>query len=214
MVLLILLGIIKSRIIIPVPPRNKGGSKCNLCPHLVQPPSHSTGTWCCQFHLHGSVRIAFSLFFFHCSSLWDSAHLDIRREEILSTPRKKNVARIANVALQKCPGSVSPVCFFYPLWPVCGIFLQICLPNVLPKMTYLKGLNDRICCKLVIVHKHVVGRLIPYNLELACVRKLEAICPDVRALPRRSLWMATSWMNHSVRKVGVEYRAAWRLEMS
>ena len=68
--------------------------------------------------------------------------------------------------------------------------------------------------KLVIVHKHVVGRLIPYNLELACVRKLEAICPDVRALPRRSLWMATSWMNHSVRKVGVEYRAAWRMEMS
>ena len=76
MALLILLCIIKSRIIIPVPPRNKGGWRCNLCPHLVQPPSHSTGTWCCQFDLHGSGRIAFSLFFFQCSSLWDSAHLD------------------------------------------------------------------------------------------------------------------------------------------
>ena len=76
MVLLILLCIIKSTTIIPVPPRNKGGWRCNLCLHLVQPPSHSTGTWCCQFDLHGSGRIAFLLFFFHCSSLWDSAHLD------------------------------------------------------------------------------------------------------------------------------------------
>ena len=59
--------------------------------------------------------------------------------------------------------------------------------------------------KLVVVQKQVGGCLIPYNLQLACARKLKVIWPDVCALLRRSLWMATSWMIHSVRK---RYRAA------
>ena len=36
--------------------------------------------------------------------------------------------------------------------------------------------------KLEVIHKQVVGYLIPYKLQLACVRKAEVILPDVRAL--------------------------------
>ena len=137
----------------------------------------------------------------------------IRREEIMSTPRKK-IARIAKVAYTSVL-EVSVPSVFSILSDLSVVFFsrfgcQISSPKWPTRRVSMIGFVR----KLVIVHKHVVGRLIPYNLELACVRKLEAICPDVRALPRRSLWMATSWMNHSVRKVGVEYRAAWRLEMS
>ena len=51
----------------------------------------------------------------------------------------------------------------------------------------------------------VGGYLISYNLQPACVRKLEVIWLDARALPRRLLWMMNGeWVNNSVPYVGVK----------
>ena len=50
--------------------------------------------------------------------------------------------------------------------------------------------------RLEIVQKEVGGCLISYNLQLACVRKLEVIRPDARALSRRSLKLII--ISHSV----------------
>ena len=41
--------------------------------------------------------------------------------------------------------------------------------------------------KLEVVHKEVGGCLISYNIQLACVKKLEVIWPVACSLPRRSL---------------------------
>ena len=41
--------------------------------------------------------------------------------------------------------------------------------------------------KLEVVHKEVESCLISYKLQLACVKKLEVIWSDARALPRRLL---------------------------
>ena len=43
--------------------------------------------------------------------------------------------------------------------------------------------------KLEAVHKEVGGCLISYNLQLACLTKLEVIWPDARPLLRRSFWI-------------------------
>ena len=58
--------------------------------------------------------------------------------------------------------------------------------------------------KLEVVHKEVGGCLISYILQLACVRKLEVIWPDARALPRQPLWM----MNGESVNPSYRYRAA------
>ena len=59
-----------------------------------------------------------------------------------------------------------------------------------------------------VVHEQVVGYLIPYNLQPACVRNLYSNCwrlsDQMRALPRWSLWMATQ---ESVRNI-CRYRTA------
>jgi len=70
-----------------------------------------------------------------------------------------------------------------PLWPTWS-------PWPLTMATMMTLVTVR---KLEVVHKEVGGRLISYNLQLSCVRKLEVVWPDVRTLPRRSLWM----MNHN-----------------
>ena len=67
-----------------------------------------------------------------------------------------------------------------------------------PLMTCLKSLNGRICMG-------VGGCLISYNLQLACVRKLEVIWLNMCALPRRSLKMALWWLvNLWVPYLGIE----------
>ena len=59
---------------------------------------------------------------------------------------------------------------------------QLCLSclSLSPPMTCLKRL-------LEVVHKQVGGCLISYNLQLACVRKLEFIWPDVCLLRSLSI---------------------------
>ena len=66
--------------------------------------------------------------------------------------------------------------------------------------------------KLEAVRKEVGGCLISYNLQHACVRKLEVIWPDACALLRRSLWMMnaellTQWVTY----VGIEL--LWQLKI-
>ena len=66
--------------------------------------------------------------------------------------------------------------------------------------------------KLEVVHKEVWGCLISYNLQVACVRKLEVIWPDARSLLRRSLWMMNHYsLTQSVPYVGIEL--LWQLTM-
>ena len=64
------------------------------------------------------------------------------------------------------------------------------------------------------IWKEVGGCLISYNLQLACVRKLEVIWPNARALPRRSLWMMNhEWLTHTVTYIW-RYRPALAAKMS
>ena len=69
--------------------------------------------------------------------------------------------------------------------------------------------------KLEVVHKEVGGCLVSYNLQPACVRGLEVIWPDARALPCRSLILIfmshslTSCKDYVVSQVGIEL--LWQL---
>ena len=60
---------------------------------------------------------------------------------------------------------------------------------------------DHCICKLEVIHKEVGGCLTSYNLQLACVSKLEVSWPDARALQRRSLKLTiiTQSVSQSVR---------------
>ena len=95
---------------------------CQMTLNFIEP-----NTWCCRLL---------------CLPAWRGYQNKKRKNS--QHPAQKYIARIAKVALHKCPGSVCPICLFYPLWPVWpvrGIFGC----QMSSRMTYLKGLNDRIC---------------------------------------------------------------------
>ena len=69
-------------------------------------------------------------------------------------------------------------------------------------MTISKMMTIVFVVKLEVVSKQVGGYLIPYSLQPPCVRKLEVIGPDARALPRRLLKLIT--ITHSVTYVGIK----------
>ena len=71
-----------------------------------------------------------------------------------------------------------------------------------PEMTCLKSQWSYFVRELEVVYKQVGIYLISYNLQLACVRKLEVIWPDMlQCRVDRIEWSLTQW------KVGIELLA-------
>ena len=72
------------------------------------------------------------------------------------------------------------------------------LPNVSPnKPSWKVSAMVVFFSKLEVIHKQVEGRLILYNPQLSCLRKLEVIWPDFRILLRHpELWMVSVWPSH------------------
>ena len=71
-----------------------------------------------------------------------------------------------------------------------------------PQITCLASLNGRICKE---VRGCTQSSLISYNLQLACVRKLEANCPDARIAA--SITLNGIMVTHSYSHL-CKYRAA------
>ena len=130
---------------------------------------------------------------------------------LLHLPRwgeqKRNIARIAKVALYKCPGKSSlnanhvlPVCpvysvypvfpfclvcrvhhfHFCPVWPCSWYFSREVVATCFPKWNAWKVSMVVFVRKLEVVHNQVGGCLISYNLQLACLRKVGVGWPDTR----------------------------------
>ena len=100
----------------------------------------------------------------------------------------KNIARIAKAASHKLPVPSRPV-------PSCPVLFCHDHCNHDDQGDHdVHGDHEEVGGwkrKLEVVHKEVGGCLISYNLQLACIRKLEVIWPDACSLPRRWLWIAT-----------------------
>ena len=83
--------------------------------------------------------------------------------------------------------------------------------TIMTIMTIATRMSMATMRKLEVVHKKVGGCLISFNLQLASVRKFEAIWPDARTLPGQSLWMMNhEWMTQWVPCVGIEL--LWQLK--
>ena len=78
------------------------------------------------------------------------------------------------------------------------------IPTMITISTMMTTVSLR---KLEVVNKEVGDFLISFNLKLGCVRKLEVVLPDARALPRRLLCiMNNESLSQSVRLI-CRYRA-------